>query len=343
MKALILTDLNWNSESKKINQEDIISLYESGRPGITSRFTSIRHYWAIITREKPELVLLAGDLTGDGSCGHGFHSSFYYLLCLLDLSSIVTLFISGDNDLEKYYSQVTANLDHFKCIHEISEKMYTHGGINIGGISFLASNSKKVLKKTLDRFSPKVDLLLCHSPLKRRTSLMASQFPMIITGHFDNKVCLIRDSILLSFSNDSEVINYGSLEYYQGDIHISYKLYNRRNKHCLSYRQSASQLRSGRSSEIIYSDTVPIPISNFERLPLPNSNIAKDRNRVALTIKYLRGKAYTEVINFLLESAESESINEEEFWRLRKTFFTVKHKLSKTMLVDYLGTTKYNL
>lgn len=314
-----------------------MSLYESGRPGVTSRFLSVNYYWSLVLKERPDLVLLGGDLSGDGSCGHGYHTAFYYLLCLLDLAKVTTLFISGDNDIENYYKQVTDNLGQFKYVHEVSGKIFNHKGLRIGGISFQISNSKKLLKKTIGDFKNKVDIILCHSPLKRRTSLLAFQVPYVITGHFDNKICKVRNSIFLSFSNDSKIINYGCMEEKDGDTEILYNFYNRINKHNLSFSQSVKEMRSGKRNSLIYSDGIPIPISNFESLPLPDSRIAKDRNKLALSIKYLRGQAYTAIIEFLLESREIDKMDHQRFQQLKKSFFTAKHKLSRTMVVDFIG------
>lgn len=337
MKFLILTDLNWHSSSKRIDKSDILALYESGTPGVTQRFYSIDAYWSIIAKAQPELVLLGGDLTGDGSCGHGFHTAFYYLLSLLEIHGIKSFYIRGDNDLDDYYSQVLSNSQHFSFIHEISGRVVNHKGINIGGLSFQMTQSKKEVKKALNSLESKVDILLAHAPLKRRTLLLEHDFKVVVTGHFDNKICYVNRSLFISFSNDSETINYGILNLVKQDLIVDYIFLNRKRRNELRYIETLQGLISDRTQAYIYSDNVPLAMEAFESLPLPIKEYEKEKNKLALAIKYLRGNAYRRAVELLIQTKLSGNVDKSQFLEMKKTHITAKHRLSKTMIIDYLG------
>ena len=209
---LILSDLNWHTDSKRINREDILLLYENPTVQQSNRFRTIIKYYDLVKFEKPDLVIFAGDVTGDGSCGHGFQNAFFYFLTLLQISGYQTLFIKGDNDLEQYYSSVTDNISHLPLIQEISDKAIKVNGLKILGIGFDTSADKKSLQSFLDIHVKKTyDIVLCHAQLKRRTVLMKLDCDCLITGHFDNKLFKMGSKVFLSHSNDSEVINYSSI------------------------------------------------------------------------------------------------------------------------------------
>lgn len=338
LKVLILSDLNWNIASKKVTRDDLNDLQFSKRKGSGSRFISINKYWSIIETEQPELVLLAGDLTGDGSCGHGFHFAFMYFLSLLEYSKIQTYYIQGDNDLPNYYDVCIQYSKSMEFVREISNKSISYEILKILGLPFQTTNKKKTISRYLVEYrSMHHNILLCHSALKRRTHLFGLNADLIITGHFDNKLCAIQDSVFISLSNDSNIINYVTLEYSADDIWISYQFYNGQRKRRLAYSEYASQLLSGDERAEVLMDKVPINISEFENLILPNTNYEKEKNALALSIKYLRGKSYKAAVNMMLECKNINNINPRLLRKLMNRFFTSKHKLSKSMLIDYLG------
>lgn len=334
---LILTDLHWHLASKRISQNDLALLQETNLLGYGERFLSIRNYWNIICHEKPDLVLLGGDLTGDGSCGHGFHMAFYYLLCLLNDAKIQTYFIQGDNDVDKYYSFILENLEHLEWAHEISNKSVIHNELRILGIPFVTTNDKRKLKRLIAEKADRYDIILCHSALKRRTHLFNFETELIVTGHFDNKLCHIKDSIYLSLSNDNSVINYAMIDWQGDEKVVTYNFIHPQRNRRISYSESYQDLRSSRKEGTVFSDMVPIRIEEFEKLILPNSEYEKDKNAIALAIKFLRGHNYKVAIEFLFSNRETDSLDIKELNYLRKQFFTSKHKLSKSMLIDFLG------
>ncbi len=338
IKALVLSDLYWILDSKKISITDLHDLNKSKRKGYGSRFRSVNKYWSLVQEEQPELVLFAGDLTGDGSCGHGFHFAFLYLLSLLDQAKVQTYFIQGDNDLEKYYDIVKKESENMANVEEIPNKSVRYKNLKILGIPFLTTNHKKALKECLSRCKDMHhDILICHSALRRRTHLFTKKSDLIISGHFDNKFCSIRNSIFLSLSNDSDVINYCTLLYGTDDISISYNFLNPRRKRKISYTESASDLLNGNDKATLIMDRVPIHIGHFEKLVLPNTDYEKEKNALALSIKFLRGKNYKAAIEMMYEYQKAVNIESNELKKLMRRFLTSKHKLSKSMLTDFLG------
>jgi len=336
LKILLLTDLNWNLAAKQIGRDDILALYETNFVPTSEKFRKLRHYWHIVKKEAPELVLLGGDLTGDGSCGHGYHTAFFYLLCLLDLHVDQTYFIKGDNDLDKYYEQVTANLNNFSRVKEISNQRVQYRGLSILGIPYSTTRHKKQLKKLAADQSKKIDIILSHSELKRRSLLFGLPASHIITGHFDNKFCAINEQIFLSFSNDSAHINYGVMNWSKNIVY-HYKFYNTRKRSEIVYSDNLASLMNGNRSSTISVDGIPINIKEFEKLQLPVSDYEKDKNALALAIKYLRGQNYKAAINFLRICASKKAFDKEDYRKLKKKYFTSKHKLSKSMILDFLG------
>jgi len=336
----MISDLNWHQGSRKINREDILLLFESKVHGHGERFRSVKKYWDIILSETPDLVLIAGDVTGDGSCGHGFHTAFYYLLILLELSQTPTCFLRGDNDLEIYYSSVTDNLSDFRYVMEISNKAIEVQGLKILGIPYETTAQKKLLRRTLQAHSGcHHDLILCHSPLKRRTFLLDLDCDYLMTGHFDNKLVSFDKKVFISCSNDSKIINYATIHLGKGRQTIHYKFSDPLKRMLIDYkllRQLPYKNNSDRDSLEI--DGIPIPIEEYEEMALPGSSYKKDKNALALAIKYLRGQAYRRSITLMckLKSGEIESSKVLLDQKMKENI-TSEHTLSRSMLLDYLG------
>lgn len=315
-------------------------LYESGRLGHGDRFGSLKKYWEIIVSEAPDLLLIAGDVTGDGSCGHGFHTAFFYLLSLAELSKLTTCFLQGDNDIEKYYSSVTTNLSQFSYVKEISDRHITIKGLNILGVPFETTAQKKLLNKMLEKYSATdLDLILCHSPLKRRTFLLNMNFRYLVTGHFDNKLLPINDKVFISLSNDSAVINYTTISLGSNKEIVHYKFCNPYRRMLIDY----SLIKSNPNKTAPFDDSlevngIPVPIEEYENMKLPRSAYEMEKNALALSIKYLRGKAYNRSISFMNEvKTRNIEASKKVLKEKMKENITAKHKLSKSMLLDYLG------
>ena len=339
LKILVLSDLNWHENSKKIGREDILKLHETQRPGSGERFHKVLNYWNLVEDENPQLVLFAGDVTGDGSCGHGFHTAFFYLLTLLEIANIPTYFIRGDNDLEGYYDQVTSNLDNYN-VKEISGKLVTVGGINIYGLSFQSTNESDLASRLDSLKDYRIDILLCHCELKRRTTLIDKvQAGLILTGHFDNKICSVNKVDFISLSNDSQVINYATIAYESDEnIEYTYHFTNPRRKLHLRYITTRAFMKANRKQkDHFFINDVPVDIAEYEAMELPYSNYEKEKNALALAIKFLRGQNYSSVVDYMIGLKRGAEIKKKMLFKMMKHPITSKHSLSRTMLADYLG------
>ena len=334
MNILILSDLNWHSDSKRINREDILLLYESQTLSNSSRFITIANYYNLVLSENPDLVIFAGDVTGDGSCGHGFQNAFFYLLTLLQLKGIMTLFLRGDNDLETYYASVTDNISHLPLIHEFSDTAIKVQGLRILGIGYDTSADKKSMQAFLDTHSGKsYDLIVCHAQLKRRTALLKLKCKCLITGHFDNKLFKIGSTVFLSHSNDSEVINYSTISKTPKGTSYTYTFRHTKKRLEIKYRLSPAL-----NHDSLSINDVPVDIREYENLELPQSSYDKDKNALALAIKFLRGQAYKKSLKLMYRIKSGKvKMDKAVFSKQMKEHITAKHRLSRTMLADYLG------
>jgi len=333
MKVLVLSDLNWNSESRRINREDILLLYESRSLGHGLRFSRAAAYLNVIELEQPDLVIFAGDVTGDGSCGHGFHTAFFYLLSVLEIKRLPTLYIKGDNDLDEYYNSVLKNSSHFSYVKEISDQSVSVGGLRVLGVSYDTTADKPTLKAFINEHKANTyDLVVCHSPLKRRTGLFALNCRLLITGHFDNKIFSIGGKVFVSLSNDSSLINYGTYTRKKSSEVFQYRF-----KH-FQKRLSLSYTLDSEGTDQLLIDDIPIDIKQYEKLQLPKSNYDKEKNALSLSLKFLRGAAYKKGLRQMWEIKKGKVIPEKSALKaLMKLQITSRHKVSRTMLADYLG------
>jgi len=91
-KVLFLSDLNWHPHLRSISNAEVLQFTESDLQ--KDRYQRITRYISIVDKEHPDLVLLAGDITGDGSCGHGFQNALKIFFLLLESRKIPSYFIS---------------------------------------------------------------------------------------------------------------------------------------------------------------------------------------------------------------------------------------------------------
>ena len=338
LKILVLSDLNWHENSKKINREDIFKILETQRAGSGARFQKVLKYWKLVQDENPQIVLFAGDITGDGSCGHGFHTAFFYLLTLLEIKNIPTFFVRGDNDLEPYYKQVTSNLGQYRA-KDISGKLISVNGINLYGLSYQYTNETDLLARLDNLNDYKIDILLCHCELKRRTALLDKvKAGLIITGHFDNKICNINNVDFISLSNDSQVINYATIDYTSdNELRYTYNFIHPEKKLHLRYLTYNTKMRKKSHDGRFFINDIEVNIAEYEAMELPYSNYEKEKNSLALALKFLRGQNYSAAITYMLEAKRGAKIKKKVLSKMMKAHITARHKLSRTMLADYLG------
>ena len=319
-KLLILTDLHWTKSSRDITNKDILTIKKQRIVPNKDRFSKINEYIELINTHRPGLILFGGDLTGDGFCGHGYHFAFIYLLQYLENCKIASVFIKGNHDDDEYYNNVVKASAEFKFTQEISGKYVEVNGLKIVGLSFEDTYYKARLKKIISA-NKKVDIVLAHAELSRRPWLFDFHTKYIVTGHYDYKFNYINDKVFLSFFNDSPYFNYGVIDIQKQKDMISYFLCSESFKPILINAQKDNKGLS-------YTP-------NKEEAKLPNIG----RERVLYDIMNSEFKTAIEQIldtksKFKLSNTK---LTKNELSELVKWDVNSSMKISKTMVIDYLG------
>lgn len=319
-KILILTDLHWTKSSLDITAKDIESIKTKNIVPTKDIFSKIHDYINLIKTHRPDLILFGGDLTGDGSCGHGYHFAFIYLLQYLENCKINSVFIKGNHDDDEYYNKVFDASSKFKFTQEISGKYVEVNGLKLVGLSFEDTHDKARLKEIIS-VNKKVDIVLAHAELSRRPWLFDFDTKYIITGHYDYKFNYINNKVFLSFFNDYPHINYGIIDVQKQKDLISYFLSSESFKPILINAQKDNKGFSY------------IPVKETAKLP----NVF--RERVLYDIVNSDFKSGIEQI--LNTKTKFKSLNTKltraEFTELVKLDVNSSMKISKTMVIDYLG------
>ena len=355
MKLLILSDLNWNTEAREISTSDFDLIKETKSLPSDLRFFKLKEYLKIILDEKADLILFAGDITGDGSCGHGYQEAFKLLLHILEWQKKPSLFIQGNHDVSPYYEEVQELTNQLEHCQEISNQYISIQGLKILGISFESTKNRKILQKLIDEKEQKIDLVIAHSESKRRSALFDFQSEYIITGHYDNKIFATPSSVFLSFANDDfEFINYGTIKIpdqaSKKETEVCYSFRNVRDKVHLEFREEVSALKSNqRSSNFILNQESLVDVQQYEEIDLRAVRSAALRNELDLIphwelidypiLRYFRGQEFRKLILAMQEFKNDErtELDAEDIVRFLETDITAYHKVSKSILIDYLG------
>lgn len=320
--VLILSDLFWSKSSKEVNLKDLQMIKIKNKIPNTKRFSSINEYVNLISINKPDTILFAGDLTGDGSCGHGFHFAFLCLLQFLENNKINSVFVRGNHDLHEYYSIVEKYCEDLKFTQEISGKLVKVNELKIVGLSYYDTKDKLRLKEIISR-NYKVDFVLAHAELFRRSWLFDFDAKFIVTGHYDYKFNNISNKIFLSFFNDGDHLSYSVINIQNETETITYFLHF---NSCNSIKISANK----KNGEFSF-----LPIKNEET----NPTLLKHHK---LFLKDLIGTEFKNGLEFLLNfkfnySRSNLKLDQNTFKRLTKLEVNFSKKFSKTLIIDYLG------
>ncbi len=333
MKILTLSDFYWNAAAKQINENDYAVFQETGQVLKRNRFKNLIYYCEIVEKEMPDIILLAGDLTGDGSCGHGFQNAFTFFCYFLEHMQIPSFLVQGDNDVDEYYDQVLPLLDKFKFVKACENDIADCNGVKILGLSFLQTNRKYVLKACIEKHKDQeIDLLFTHSPLKRRTKLFDFNAKHIITGHFDNKLFSLDGKTFISLSNDSDLISYCTIELDSKNPKYRYCLHNTQRKFTASLNDSLEGLMGERNA-ILQIDAKPwLHIKKFEEIEAPHDWERNNNNHIAMKLKYLRGQKYAEAVRRIRSPKVEKGDNPYGILGEKINPFS---RVSKTMILDY--------
>ena len=338
MNILVLSDLNWEQHLRSITESEVLS-FDPSRISIL-RYQSIYRYLQIIEAEKADLVLFAGDVTGDGSCGHGFHHAFNLLLSILEQKQIPSLFISGNHDDPRYYNQVVSFTNQLKYSHDINNKVVTVNGLKILGIPYSTSKFKKKLKSLIDANQNQHHIVLAHAQLKRRIRLFDIPTKYIFTGHYDRKLCAHRATVFTALDNDSSEISYALLQFNQNDsdkIHFKIKP---NNEVVFNLSENCEQLIEGNRNPILkINESQDINLLEMEAAPY--HALINERGNY-LYFKYLRGQHYVNSLNTMFKIKNKLPLSEDEL-TLEQIFqlqITDAYKISQSLIEDYLGKQK---
>lgn len=197
MRILLISDINWESVHGTILEI------------IKNKISTI----------KPSLVLMAGDVIGEG-CLNIHDVDFLDLLQFLDKEKINTFFIQGNHDEVPAYESLLRDIKGLQYIKEISNKIVEFNNIKILGIPFSFTNKITNLRQINKIYPEKVDIILAHSKYGRRIWLFELQSKLIITGHFGVQINKIFDKVLVG--SDNFPSNYAIIDYETTEMTITY-------------------------------------------------------------------------------------------------------------------------
>ena len=332
---VVLSDLNWDAHLRSITIHEISNF--SLEDLQLDRYERIRRYYQIVIHEKADLVLLAGDITGDGFCGHGFQNALIILLNIFESLSIPCLFIRGNHDPDENYSVAKDWISDFQFVHEISGKAKNILGLNVLGVNYDTSKSKTALKNMVQEQTDKFDIVLAHSTIKRRINHFDINTDYIVTGHYDRKLLAHRNTIFIALDNDSEEVSYALIKKtpkYTDQVSIKIR---QDSNTLFSLSDSVDQLISGNRNSILEVNNQP----TFDLLKLENaSDQSLGRDGIHyLYLKYLRGINYTSSLDtmYRMKNKMTPILQDLSLNQLHGLPITANYKISESMIEDYLG------
>jgi len=162
---------------------------------------------SLVLKEKPDLVMLAGDIGNDG-LSHA-KSRLQDFLLFLDRRLIKTFAIRGNWDQNDYDQLFQAQ--RFRFVEEISGRYAHFAGFTFLGIPYsFFRNMKNV--RNIDSVFPRtpLDFILAHPPTKKRIWLFHLKPKYVVSGHDDNRVCSVTNTLLISTNSSPD--SYAKLE-----------------------------------------------------------------------------------------------------------------------------------
>lgn len=333
MRVVILSDLNWHAHLRSITDEEISNFKEAYLK--KNRYERIARYFSIVKREKADLVLLAGDITGDGGCGHGFQNALKLFLKLLENRQTHSRFISGNHDPSEFYDDLLSFTDQLKFTEDISNKSCDFNGLKILGINYDCSSSLSRLKQTTAaNEGTSFHICLAHSEIKRRLRLFHNNAQLVVTGHYDRKLMPFNQSIYIALDNDWTEVSYATADFTengltQASIHIRQ---DPETTLCLTQNYPADT----ENATMTANGHPALDLSRIENYA--DSQLMDDGGESWVYLKHLRGKNLRQAFQTLWtiksggELADSD-LTRSQIYKLR---VTDKYKISKTMISDYL-------
>jgi len=333
MKVVILSDLNWHDHLRDMTLQDAISFEEEQL--YEPAYERIARYFAIIIAERADLVLFSGDITGDGSCGHGFHHALLALLQLLENRRIPSAFINGNHDPNPYWKHLRKRTTQLQYTRSINNKLEIIGGLKILGIDFYCTKSKPTLKELLAKHqSSDIDICIAHSEIKRRIRLFDTAASLIVTGHYDRKIFPFRQSTFISLDNDSAEVSYATA-LFEGHKLVESRLCIRQDVNRLIYVPSSP---GNPISPHLHSEGQAI--ASFAKLEAAHKSSFMDKEGSDWTyIKYMRGTKQREAYEslFAYKQTGKEDPELRPLSQVRNLRISPGYKISGVFIEDYIG------
>lgn len=327
MRIIILTDLYWEQHLRYITDHVIdnfkLEILEN------DNYHCIKKYLDIITKERAELVLFGGDLTGDGSCGHGYKKAFLLLLKSLEILKIQSVFIGGNHDELPVCKELIEDASNMKYAAEISGKIFRYKELSILGVSYDDSHDKRRYKKIIDMHKDTpFDILLGHIELKRRTWLWDLPCKYIVTGHFDQKFVGIHKKAFISLNNNQlNEFTYASIVWGESVGEVNYHM--RIHDHDIRFNARYTDLIENKVSPHYFIDRKKCLITNRK------INTSYDQH---IDLYDLFGVEYKLGLEFLINAKKtSKKLNPTEIKHLQQLKVYEDKTFSNTMIKDYLG------
>lgn len=335
MKIVLLSDLNWEQHLRSISRTEVESVtLETLKK---SRYFSIQRYLQIVIDEEAEMVIIAGDVTGDGSCGHGFHHAFMVFLSMLELLKIPSCFISGNHDEQVYYEQVSQFSEGLKYSHEISNKTITINGLKILGVPYETTYSKSKIKNLLNTFQDKYDVVVAHSQLKRRIRLFDLDAQLIITGHYDRKLMGFSGTTFVSLDNDDREISYAFINKQEDGFDTSICIKDAEDV-IFRLTESSHKIQSPERSHVLNINNEPTIDLRMLEMHSENTLLDKDDEQSEYQ-KFIRGVQYLKLLERLRFVSNDKSLRPtltvmRQFVDMQ---ITANYRVSESLIIDYLG------
>jgi len=333
MKVLVLSDLNWHPHLRSISDHEIEHFRLSDLQ--KQRYERINRYFKVVTKEKPDLVLFAGDITGDGSCGHGYQNAMKLFLLLLENQQIQSLFISGNHDPLVNYDDLSLFASKLTYSTEISNRLVTINGINVLGVSFRCSASKSSFNKVVKAYSEnKIDICVAHAELKRRVRLFDTKAQLIVTGHYDRKLCAIESSHYISLDNDWDAFSYAVARFEGNHLRQSTIKVKADQSTTFSYQLN---IAAAANNKILVNGQPALDLDNIESYP--TESLVTDDGTSLAYLKFLRGQNYINLIETMrsFKNSDQSDLDLVKVENLFQLEITPTYKVSKHLIKDYVS------
>jgi len=121
--------------------------------------TAFKKLTKLVKKEKPELIICAGDITI-------FGANLDYFVHQIDRFHIPTLFVHGNHETETEMKYACSLFKYTKFIHKklYEKNNYVFIGYGGGGFSLKDNSFEKFVKNKQDKLKDKIIILITHGP-----------------------------------------------------------------------------------------------------------------------------------------------------------------------------------